>query len=413
MKLKVNKKKYLNSYLKISCVLYLFLVMIIAQIFPAIRYVRYILIPLLFLLYIVYLLSNDINLSEIAFIKVLKQFVILSCLMVIVSVALMIVKNVFNLAFVNECLFTLLPVFFACMLVSFPDKNHIRFLVDCFLYFTIINFLIRYISILSISGIISVSFKESFSPYESELVNIFLPLTFFYLFVDKNLIKALVSGVLCWLSMKRIHELFLIIYFVVFALINNTKFARQMYEKKYSKKFEFIIIVLLCLFPIVLVYALSTPILNELSLKYLGISFNAFMMGREEMYKQILEMRDIIAGWGGSRDLSLILFGTNDMHSDILRIYIETTLIGLVAFNFVNVRILERRWICLFYYGFVIVVMLVSPIVTDIVGMSCIYLILFSLQLDKGHNDVKERLLNKQKNNKHKRDRFLKFFQKI
>ena len=101
------------------------------------------------------------------------------------------------------------------------------------------------------------------------------------------------------------------------------------------------------------------------------------------------------------------------MHSDILRIYIETTLIGLVAFNFINVRILERRWICLFYYGFVIVVMLVSPIVTDIVGMSCIYLILFSLQLDKGHNDVRERLLNKQKNNKHKRVRLLKFFQKI
>ena len=378
----------INRYSKVSCIIYLFFVSVVAELIPVIRDVRYILIPILALPIIVYLFLNKKSVMKTQFSSPVVYMICLCIFLIVISIFMMAYKNVWNTAFIREALFMFLPILLAWVFLANSEYKDCRFIIDCFFYFTIITFLIRYWDVLSIDGILSVSFSESYSLYESELVNIFLPLSFYYMFIDRRIVKALISILLCWLSMKRIHEIFLILYIIIFFFtFISPRFKKWLYLKNFSKFFEIVLIVIICLFPIILVSALSTDILNSFMIENFGISLNAFMLGRENMYKVILSNMDSIAGWGGTRDISFSLFGTNDMHSDILRIYLETSIVGLIAFVTVFIKLMKRRWILLLYMGYVIAVMLVSPIITDTVGFVCIYIVLFAT-LTKYKNKV-------------------------
>lgn len=369
-----------NKYSKISCVIYLFFVAIVAELFPKIRDVRYILIPVLALPVIWYLYRTRTRFLKTNFARPFFHMIGLCVFLSAISIVLMMAKNVWNLAFVKEILFMILPMLMAWTLLAFSNKHDCNFIIDCFFYFTTATFFIRYGLTLSLSGIGSVSFRDSFSPYESELVDIFLPLSFYYMFGNKRLFKAIISILLCWLSMKRIHELFLLLYIVLFIItFLFPSFRKHLYYGRLPKFLEIIFIVFVCAFPILLVSALSTDVLNTFMIQNFGISFNAFMLGRESMYRAILSNADGIAGLGSTRAISVILFGGNDMHSDILRLYLETTLVGLVAYVLMFFSLMKRKWILVLYLGFVLAVMLVSPIITSTIGFTCIYVILFAL----------------------------------
>ena len=369
-----------NKYSRISCVIYLFFVAIIAELFPIIRDIRYILIPILALPIIWHLYTTKKSFLKTNFARPFFHMIWLCVFLSAISIVLMMVKNVWNLAFVKEILFMILPMLMAWTLLAFSNKHDCNFIIDCFFYFTTATFFIRYGLTLSLSGIGSVSFRDSFSPYESELVDIFLPLSFYYMFGNKRLFKAIISILLCWLSMKRIHELFLLLYIVLFIItFLFPSFRKHLYYGRLPKFLEIIFIVFVCAFPILLVAALSTDALNTFMLQHFGISFNAFMLGRESMYRAILSNADGIAGLGSTRAISVILFGGNDMHSDILRLYLETTLVGLVAYVLMFFSLMKRKWILVLYLGFVLAVMLVSPIITSTIGFTCIYVILFAL----------------------------------
>lgn len=369
----------INLFCKLTFIFFQICINIIIQVFPSLKYLKYILIFLCFLPIFVLVIVNNRAYRKTNFAKQVFLMLFLCFALSFVSVYTMIKRGVYNFSFAKECLFTILPVMAVWAFVGYEKDVDFNFYIDTFFIFTVINFFIRYYKIFSVDNILSVSFMDSYSVFESELVNIFLSTTFYYLFVNKRLLKAVVSSVFCWLSMKRIHELFLLFYWVVFFIIKIFPSIKTwLFVKKVGFVFEALLCVVLILFPLLLNYGLCSDVLNNLTQKYLHLSFNAFTLGRENMYKLVYENLDKVVGWGDTRPLCLSLWGGNDMHSDFLRVFYETGYIGLIVFAFMYIKMCDRNLLAMLFFGFVICVMLISPIITDVFGMTCIYFVLYS-----------------------------------
>ena len=378
-----------KSFSKISFIVFQICINIVIQIFPGIKYLKYIFMSVCFLPVLIMAIINNKTCKSMHF---MRQLIIMTsaCLFLsILSVIRMFQKNAFNVSFVEETLFTILPVITTWAYISYDEEVDFDFYINAFFVFTIINFFIRFYKIFTFSNILSVSFGDSYSPFESELVNIFLPLTFYYLFVNKSLWKAVFASFFCWLSMKRIHELFLVFYwfvFIIFCIFPTVK--RWAKGKKTGYFFELLLCMGLTLFPVLLNFGLNSDFFNRLTEKYLHLSFNAFTLGRENMYKTVYEHLNLVAGWGNTRPLCLFLWGNNDMHSDLLRVYYEIGYLGLVAFIFAYIKMCDRNLMAFLLFGFVVCNMIISPIITDSFGFVCIYLVMYST-IYKRENNLK------------------------
>lgn len=336
--------------------------------------IRYIPALILILFALLIMVMKKIKLNKILNIKETVIFLCSILFLTIISIIMQLSKQNINFSYIKESAMMILPILIV-FAISVIDKDNINVYANIYLIATIFDFFIRYINVFTLHNILSVSFINSYSPFESELVNIFLSLEFYYLFVNKNFLLALVSMFFCHLSMKRIQEIFMILFILFFI-------TQKLWNKynKISSKFLIFLIVLLALYPIFIEFIISNDAFSDWFANKFNVSLDAFTLGRENIYKTIFAEKDKICGLGSTRPIVYSIFGTDDLHNDLLRIYWECSFLGLFIFIIGYFYYIGNNIYALLFMSFTVCVMMISPILASIDSLTCIYFILFTIK---------------------------------
>ena len=122
-------------------------------------------------------------------------------LFVITAVLQMI--NGFNSYAINEAVYYYTPLIFIIVYSQISDEQDVETILNYLFVLYIIAFFKNFAGQLTLANIKSISFANSYSPFESELAFVFLIFECFYLYMGKRK-KAIISLILCILSFKRI-----------------------------------------------------------------------------------------------------------------------------------------------------------------------------------------------------------------
>lgn len=245
---------------------------------------------------------------------VIIVFVAVSCIYM--------VKNGFTTIMLRYIFLMFVPMLYTFLVVNVDDSENMDFYFNAILIGQLLVFLDHFGSILDMQHIMSISFENSYSPYESTTADYWCML-FFYYYMRNKKIRCAVSAIVCCLTFKRFH-LVMIVFMLLFGwLLKKINISN-------------IIINLTKIFfiasPMMLSFLTSESFVSWFDSNF-SISFQQFTMGR---FGQITELAacDIPMYGVGSIDYYLVLnnYYIKTMHCDMLRFYWETTIIGLVVF---------------------------------------------------------------------------------
>lgn len=220
-----------------------------------------------------------------------------------------------------------------------------EFYFDVMFYCFITGFLVQFRSKLTMASIMSISFEDSYSPFESEYAMYFTFL-FLYYIVKKKYVKAAISFFIGFLAFKRLNLVFMFFVFAISFLLKN---------KKTPKYFLTIAMIFFILSPIVINFLAS----EEFNAWYDAsheISFSDFTMGRLWQIQEVLKIDEPLYGLGAIKNCFVMRgYYIVDFHCDLLKICIEATPIGLVLlvvqmFHLTRKSIYAFLWMC-FIFG--------------------------------------------------------------
>ncbi|MCR5430303.1 MAG: hypothetical protein K6E58_03645 [Eubacterium sp.] len=262
------------------------------------------------------------------FLREAKLYLIAIGTLIIITLVYQI-KNGFKSFVVMEFMYLLLPLVFVILIVSVDYINITRILDACF-WVVVVVFVLGNISLLNPSSFMSISFSDSFSPFENGSSMIFVLFELYFLIrYGKRNEKSLICLVITILTLKRLCVIKAILIFIFVPMIKNKKIPRWVF---------IVTIVFFCCMPFLLELLYSNAFATFVITKY-GIDFNDFTMDRFTRTAYVFEHLDQIKyGYG-----SVAYFLSNNyikttainrsLHSDLLSIYLECTFVGTLVYN--------------------------------------------------------------------------------
>lgn len=201
------------------------------------------------------------------------------------------------------------------------------------LYMTI--YLARYLLYFLVSGefsidaILSISWSDSTSPFESSFAHDVLIIGMYFVVRQKK-IRTGLSTVFTMLALKRAAFIAAPLFIV---------FGRQIRESPPPKRKSLILLFSLGVVSPFLVMATYSVEFTQFFRRTFGRDFNDFTSGRLEIYQLATHCADTSHAFGSLNrclsDLALRLNGTtwnSLLHNDTLRVYMEVGLVGLIAY---------------------------------------------------------------------------------
>jgi len=233
--------------------------------------------------------------------------------------------------------YSFLPLiyFFFCSLI---DDKFIQKILDNLIWVYLISFLFANFGKISISNILSISFLNSYSPFESGIGNYLILLEFYYLFTNQKG-KALVSQLIILLSFKRIEVVFSLFVFLFWPLLRKIK--------KISNVAFFVSILFFALSPLFLNYFYSTQTQALLYEKY-SIDFNLLSLDRYDrviFVKENLGLYDFGFGTVDKilENYRLVSITGRNLHCDLLMIFYDTGFVSVILFVYFMFQTSKRN----------------------------------------------------------------------
>ena len=260
----------------------------------------------------------------------------------VISILMQIYNNDFKLSYVCSDLIRMgLPIINAFLFVNTIDKKDFHIFFNIFLLRFILQFIFANLSMMSLSNILSISWISSSSAMESSLAHDFIIMEMYYL-MNKEKKKALICIFFCMLSMKRLSFILAPLLFIIANKIGNVKV---------KKKTVNIVKIITIMSPIVVLLLYSHNVQDYLYENF-NINLNEMSTGRVQIYDTLSNSIPYYNGLGSINEfLSSFVktkFGTTwngILHNDFLRIYLETTILGVI---FVGNNLVEigkkNRW---------------------------------------------------------------------
>lgn len=234
--------------------------------------------------------------------------------------------NGWSTYWVSQTYFFMAPILFAYVIFK-NDHMPKRFeeIVDFFLYILTAFFCLFVLQrILSGRGL-CFSFIESESPFELEIAHMFLLLYIFYA-ANCEWKKAIVAALCCILAWKRMCLVFLIIFTIV-----NRKIQP---DKQVNRNYYITITAIFALIP-----SIMQIILNDDFSTWFYNTFNVdlidFMQFRFQSITTAFQSNIKSQGLGTYLYVDVPWYGSYvhmNMHNDIVRLYLEVSIVGLVIF---------------------------------------------------------------------------------
>ena len=249
--------------------------------------------------------------------------------------------NGFNSYAVNEVIYFITPLFFVFAYLQVNRGVDIDHVLNVIFVFYIIDFFIDNISQLSLSGILSISITDSYSPYESGLAFICVGYMIYYFYKNK-LLNVIIAWIFNYLSLKRLS-------FLCATIILAVMLVQRLYnlvcrnDKRISvnKKVAYAIVVLFIFIPLIL-KSLLNDAFQQWFYNVFGVDIDSFMLTRFTRMEVITDNPEVNTGLGSStvfltKYYQGIHIGTVhdnfNLHNDIYKIFIECGLLGTIIFT--------------------------------------------------------------------------------
>lgn len=236
------------------------------------------------------------------------------------------IKNMeFKSYSLGEVYYLIAPLLLVWIFFNYISLNRIEKVIDVLFYASCIAFFVRFANTFSLAALKQISFIDSSSPFESDMAQFFLLYCFYY-FYTRQTWKSTISVILCFLCFKR----FTLVMLIILLIIN--KFIPH--HKKVPKIVVLITMGLFIAAPF-LVYAMCTDSFARWFYLQFGIDFDYFTMTRFQIINTVIDANLTNYGLGTVTNYleQRGAAGQLNMHNDILRIYMECTIVGTITFT--------------------------------------------------------------------------------
>lgn len=325
------------------------------------------------------------NGKKLKFAKEFKSILFSTIILYTISITLQAFNGEFKFYSIEEVYYLLMPLIFVFLLYGYekPEKidNYVNIIYIC----CIISFITRYYDIFSIENLMKISFNDSASPFEGDLAQFFFMLVVYYIYKGYK-VRTIVCIALNILSMKRLNLVYMFVFLIIFKFIPK--------NKKVDNKILFITKLFFILAPF-LIYIMCTDDFASWFLLKFDISFDKFTMSRFSIINTVIDENLINYGLGTVTDFLEIrnVPGQTNMHNDILKIYMECTLLGTIVFTNQYFKICSNNYMSYVIMLFAFLELLVAHFLGpgSILFWICAYILIFyfnSEQYSNSYNDI-------------------------
>ncbi|MBQ1689171.1 MAG: hypothetical protein II073_07830 [Lachnospiraceae bacterium] len=271
----------------------------------------------------------------------------------------------------KDLFYLLMPALYVFEIINMDQSDDFDYYIDWIFYTFALNLvLICKVSSFTVSNFMSISFAESYSPWETGLADVFC-ICFFYYFMRRKWGKCALAGFFNILSFKRLD-----LIFMGFILL----FGWFLKDKPVPRWVEYIIKVFLILSPILIYLTTEDAFANWFESAF-NMDLNSFTMGRFNQINFIVDLDDNMTGLGMTHYMLVKYdFDIHRLHCDVIRILLETTALGLVVFVNGYVNIAKRNQKAFSLVVFFLIVMITSTCMENTYYWMLMYLVTESLQ---------------------------------
>ena len=244
--------------------------------------------------------------------------------------------NGFNSYAINEAVYYYTPLIFIIVYSQISDEQDVETILNYLFVLYVIVFLRNFAGQLTLANLKSISFANSYSPFESELAFVFLIFECFYLYMGKRK-NAIISLILCILSFKRISMLAAIGFFI---------FSKWIVVKKaVNKKIVIVTTVVFVLLPILTCLMLNDT-LEAWFYQIFHVTLNEITLTRSSRIEAVINSGQIKYGLGSvttylTKYLNALHgsnFSNRNLHNDLVKIYLECGILGSIVFTYIYMK---------------------------------------------------------------------------
>lgn len=251
----------------------------------------------------------------------------------------------------SELLYNIIPPVLAFFWINTTDYEELKPYFYIFFIRSLFNFILRKGSNFTLQNIMSISWSNSKSSvFETPLAHDFIFLEIIFLYFKKTKI-ATISTLLCLLSFKRISFILAVLILIGYHALRRSNVAKNYIQRGVCKKTMVITFVIMCIMPLILNWMVSSSGLSYFRKK--GIDLNEFTTGRVGIIQFVNKNIPYYNGYGSS-DHFLTTSGITtyvklgSMHCDLLKLYYEVTIVGVIIFTYCMIYIAKRKKIIFF-----------------------------------------------------------------
>ena len=244
--------------------------------------------------------------------------------------------NGFNSYAINEAVYYYTPLIFIIVYSQISDEQDVETILNYLFVLYVIVFLRNFAGQLTLANLKSISFANSYSPFESELAFVFLIFECFYLYMGKRK-NAIISLILCILSFKRISMLAAIGFFI---------FSKWIVVKKaVNKKIVIVTTVVFVLLPVLTCLMLNDT-LEAWFYQIFHVTLNEITLTRSSRIEAVINSGQIKYGLGSvttylTKYLNALhgsIFSNRNLHNDLVKIYLECGILGSIVFTYIYMK---------------------------------------------------------------------------
>ena len=244
--------------------------------------------------------------------------------------------NGFNSYAINEAVYYYTPLIFIIVYSQISEEQDVETILNYLFVLYIIVFLKNFAGQLTLANLKSISFANSYSPFESELAFVFLIFECFYLYMGKRK-NAIISLILCILRFKRISMLAAIVFFI---------FSKWIVVKKaVNKKIVIVTTVVFVLLPVLTCLMLNDT-LEAWFYQTFHVTLNEITLTRSSRIEAVINSGQIKYGLGSvttylTKYLNALHgsnFSNRNLHNDLVKIYLECGILGSIVFTYIYMK---------------------------------------------------------------------------
>ena len=257
-----------------------------------------------------------------------------------------------------------MPYIMVFIIINVDLNQNRDFYFDSLLIGHIILFFYQFSSILDIEHIKKISFVNSYSPFESVTAHIYT-LLFYYYYVKDKKVRCLLALVFGILSYKRLHVVFVIVVLLLGWIVRKVKVNGYMVN----------LVKLFFISSPLILYAILTDQFALWFQSTFHIDFGQFTMGRFDQLRQVITS-DITNYGLGSIKYYLDNEGAyiDRLHCDIIRILIETSLLGLIILVYAYFNVAKKNIYSMILMIFIFMIMFSSTVIDGYLGWFVVFL---------------------------------------